>query len=74
MSKDNNLFDNKNHTKIDSHGSFLSEYSILNEKMVSIFDRSLAEAVQGIALSSDISSAVYLNFIVFHHVAILEQV
>ena len=40
MSKDNDLFDNKNHTKIDSHGSFLTEYSILNEKMVSIFEQS----------------------------------
>ena len=41
MSKDNDLFyNNKNHTKIDSHGSFLSEYSILNEKMVSIFEQS----------------------------------
>ena len=42
-----------------------------------VFDRSLAEAVQGIALSSDISSAVYLNFIVFHSISsccILEQV
>ena len=40
MSKDNDLFDNKNHAKIDSHGSFLSEYSILNEKMISIFEQS----------------------------------
>ena len=40
MSKDDDLFDNKNHTKIDSHGSFLSEYSIMNERMVSIFEQS----------------------------------
>ena len=39
----------------------------------SIFDRLLVEAVQGIALSEDLSSAIYLNFIVFHHVAILDK-
>ena len=38
-----------------------------------VFDRSLVEAVQGIALSEDLSSAIYLNFIVFHHVAIMNK-
>ena len=35
-----------------------------------LFDRSLVEAVQGIALSEDLPCTVYLNFTVFRHVSI----
>ena len=37
--------------------------------LFSLFDRSLVEAVQGIALSSEISSPIRSIFIVFRHVS-----
>ena len=40
------------------------------KKRMGFIDRSLIEAVQGIALSEDLPCTVYLNFTVFRHVSI----
>ena len=37
---------------------------------INVFDHSLGEAVEGIALSSDISLAVYPDFIEFCHIIV----